>query len=301
LRREPTADELTQERILLVGLWLDFAIWLGYGYAATQSGLLTILAECVKSGLTLGLTVVAVAMLRRINRGHLADYDFGTGKVEQALSLLTAIAVAGGAIYIGIEVYHRIAHGVDAVPQDGLPVVFGVLVIDLVVDLLLLGWLAHRARGVVSPVFVAEHRGRIAHCAVSVAVLSGLGIALLFGPEASHWADTISSALLAVFMAWLAYGIVRRALPDLLDKTLSDELQMVINRALAMHFDRYDSLGRVRSRQAGPRLMVEIELGFPASMTLGEVGTRLAAIQADLERDLPGGHVVLIPTVALTH
>jgi divalent metal cation (Fe/Co/Zn/Cd) transporter len=102
-------------------------------------------------------------------------------------------------------------------------------------------------------------------------------------------------------MAWLAYGIVRRALPDLLDKTLSDELQMLINRALATHFERYASLGRVRSRQAGAHLMVEIELGFPPAMTLGEVDEHLAAIQGDLERDLPGGHVVLIPKVAPAH
>ena len=139
---------------------------------------------------------------------------------------------------------------------------------------------------------------RIGHLVISGVVLLGLTIAQVTTGAVSAWADILASAGLALFLVWLAIGIVKGALPDLLDRTLSEELQLHINRALIAHFDRYEQLGRVRSRQAGSRYMVDIELGFSPSMTMGEVAGHLTAIQQDLERDLPGSHVVLIPKVA---
>jgi ferrous-iron efflux pump FieF len=126
-----------------------------------------------------------------------------------------------------------------------------------------------------------------------------VGVSAVFGGAVGVWADLVGSGFLACFMVWLAFGIARRVLPDLLDKALSDELQIHINRALVAHFEWYDALGRVRSRRAGSRYIVEIELGFDPALPLGEVVRRLEHMRLELERDLPGRPTSsLIPTAA---
>ena len=298
--RSPTPEQAKQERILLQGLSFDAFIWIGYFVVALQTGMLTLIAECVKGGVTIGLTTISVILLRRINRGRMQHYDFGTGKVEQAISLLSALAVICAAAFISFEIVERlreIGHEAAGAHHANF-LALAIVSVDLVVDIALCINLSRSAHGLVSPVFTAEHRARIGHLVISGVVLLGLTIAQFTHGAVSAWADILASAGLALFLVWLAVGIVKGALPDLLDRTLSEELQLHINRALIAHFDRYEQLGRVRSRQAGSRYMVDIELGFSPSMTMGEVAGHLAAIQTDLERDLPGSHVVLVPKVA---
>ncbi|BBK32625.1 cation diffusion facilitator family transporter [Stella humosa] len=279
------------------GLAVDIVMWSGYLGLALWTGALTIVAECLQSGITLGLSALSLVVLWRINRGRLADYDFGTGKLEQAVSLLTALAIIGGSLFVMAEIAARFRH-FEETESAGLLVALGVVALDFVVDVTVLTGMRRAATGTVSPVVDAERKARLTRCVASSVVVMSVAVSALLGGRVGIWADLVGSAFLSLFMLWLAFGIVRRVLPDLLDKALDEELQLHINRALVGHFDRYESLGQVRSRRAGSRLVVEIELGFAAALPLGEVVERLAALRAELERDLPGSHVVLIPTVA---
>ena len=279
------------------GLALDIVMWSGYLVLALWTGALTIIAECLQSGITLGLTTLSLVVLRRINRGRLADYDFGTGKLEQAVGMLTALAILGGALFVAGEIVERLRHLPEPEPT-GLLVALAVVSLDFVVDVSVLIGMTRAARGTVSPVVDAERKARLTRCVASSVVVMSVAASALFGGAVGVWADLVGSAFLSIFMVWMALGIVRRILPDLLDKALSEELQLHINRALVGHFDQYDTLGRVRSRRAGSRYLVEIELGFDGALPLGEVVARLARLREELERDLPGSHVVLIPIVA---
>lgn len=295
--RSPTADEFAQERMIRNGLALDVLMWSGYLVLALWTGALTIIAECLQSGITLGLTTLSLVVLRRINRGRLADYDFGYGKLEQAVSLLTALSIIGGALFVAGEIAQRVRH-LPEPETTGLLVALAVVSLDFVVDVSVLVGMTRAARGTVSPVVDAERKSRLTRCVASSVVVMSVGVSAVFGGAVGVWADLVGSGFLACFMVWLAFGIARRVLPDLLDKALSDELQIHINRALVAHFEWYDALGRVRSRRAGSRYIVEIELGFDPALPLGEVVRRLEHMRLELERDLPGSHIVLIPTAA---
>lgn len=295
--RTPTADEIAQERMIRNGLCLDVLMWSGYLLLAIWTGALTIVAECLQSGITLGLTTLSLVVLRRINRGRLADYDFGYGKLEQAVSMVTALSIIGGALFVAGEIFERARNLPEAEPS-GLLVALAVVTLDFVVDVSVLIGMTRAARGTVSPVVDAERKSRLTRCVASSVVVMSVGVSALLGGAVGVWADLAGSAFLSVFMVWLAWGIARRVLPDLLDKALDDELQLHINRALVEHFEWYDALGRVRSRRAGSRYVVEIELGFDPALPLGEVVRRMGLLREQLERDLPGSHVVLIPTAA---
>ncbi len=74
------------------------------------------------------------------------------------------------------------------------------------------------------------------------------------------WADAIGSGFVAIFIVISAIDMMRSGLPDLLDRTAEESLQIAVNRALARHFKNYDTIDRVRSRRAGDKVFIEIAL-----------------------------------------
>ncbi|MGE0718894.1 MAG: cation diffusion facilitator family transporter, partial [Alphaproteobacteria bacterium] len=271
----PSESELAQERIIRNGLLLDVCVWIIFVALAIWTRSLTILAEALQSGITLGLTSLSIVVLRRVNRGRLADYDFGTGKVEQAVSILTAFAMVGGAVFVLLEIPDHLLHP-PVHEGTALTVALAIVLADLVIDASVLAGMIRAGRGAVSPVVEAERKARLSRTIASGMIAVSVATNAAFGGAVGMWADAAGSAFVSLFMVWLASGMIRRILPDLLDKALGDELQVHINRGLAAHFESYETLGRVRSRRTGSQILVEIELGFDADLTLGEVVARMA-------------------------
>ncbi len=93
----------------------------------------------------------------------------------------------------------------------------------------------------------------------------------------------------------LAVSMWRKALPSLLDRTLEEAQQQLINRALVDYFDDYDELSTVRSRLSGTTTLVEIVLGFDASWQIGEVQIVVNKISGTIRTLIPGSRVTVIP------
>ena len=83
-------------------------------------------------------------------------------------------------------------------------------------------------------------------------------------------------------------------MPDLLDQSLSEPLQMIINRVLVKHFEAYMSLDRVRSRTAGNAVFVDIFLGFSPDTTMAQVQPVIDDMRATLELEIPHAEVSVI-------
>ena len=106
-------------------------------------------------------------------------------------------------------------------------------------------------------------------------VVASVAVDQLSGdPEIAVWADRIGSAIVILVTLHAAYELIRSALPDLLDRTLAEPLQLRINRVLAECFDDYDSIEWCRSRQSGSNIEIDIGLGFPGQRAFGEVRRR---------------------------
>ncbi|MFA5331810.1 MAG: hypothetical protein WC342_05480 [Methanoregula sp.] len=50
------------------------------------------------------------------------------------------------------------------------------------------------------------------------------------------------------------------SLPDLLDQTIDDELELVVVKELADHFASYEQIHGVKSRQSGGNISIDIFL-----------------------------------------
>ncbi|MEW5823967.1 MAG: cation diffusion facilitator family transporter [Pseudomonadota bacterium] len=297
--RPLTPEQRRRERALALGLGLDAALLLPYIGISLWVGSNTLMAEMVRVVLMFAITVFSFITLRHIHRGRLVDFDYGVGKLERLVAALVSVMLVVGACFI---VWRSQAAPPPAPPGTALDVVLGIGVaaVNLVVNTttLLALWRAERGQG--SIIVNAQYRARWAKTLGSMVVLLCV-IVNLAGSDATLalWADRIGSLFVVCFMLYTAWGMIREAMPDLLDRALEEPLQMEINRWLARHFELYEALLEVRSRRSGNRLFIDIVLGLDPDLPLSEATRRAETMSGDLERLIPGAQVRVLPRAVL--
>lgn len=290
-----TAAERARERALGLTLLADTVILLIFAAIAVASGSLSLLAETLRGAMLFLLGVYAFQVMRQVHRRALVQYDFGTGKVEQFANLLASAGLLLGAAWV----LWKAVRALDAPPatDEGLMLASTLAaLLNLVVNVVgfLLMW--RSGRDGVSVVMRGQIRARFGKVVVSALVTLAIAVAALMpGTFAGRHADAAGAVLVGVVMVLVAVSLLRLTLPDLLDRTLSEGRQVVINRVLARFFEGYEALGAVRSRQAGGTLHVEVTLGFRGLRPFSEVAATARAVTAALEEELPGAEVVVIP------
>lgn len=92
---------------------------------------------------------------------------------------------------------------------------------------------------------------------------------------------------------------MRSGLPDLLDRTVEEGIQIAINRALARHFTAYDYIDRVRSRRTGEKVFIEIALRVDGNLALGEADHRAEALRATLNEEIYRADVSILTEIII--
>ena len=113
-----------------------------------------------------------------------------------------------------------------------------------------------------------------------------------------HWTlylDPLASSITVVFMSRSAWKLIRHSIHDLLDRSLDEPLQALINGQLVRFYNEYTSLDSVRSRYSGQHVFIEIFLGFDPQRPLAEVQKITDAVKRNLEADIPHADVLVIP------
>ena len=90
-----------------------------------------------------------------------------------------------------------------------------------------------------------------------------------------------------------AVGVFTDSFNDLLDKTLDEELQMVITRELVTHFEQYEALHGIRSRRSGSHVFIDIFLECDAERKVGDVQAFFDTLRTSLEGKIPNSRVVV--------
>jgi divalent metal cation (Fe/Co/Zn/Cd) transporter len=126
-------------------------------------------------------------------------------------------------------------------------------------------------------------------------------VSLLASLAFSHYAwslyiDPLASFIIAGFLLFSGYRVITSSLPDILDKTLDEELQLVIVRELAAFFDDYEALHGVRSRRSGTNVYIELLLEFNGERKMCEVQEAIDRIKVSLEAKIPHSSVSVVPT-----
>lgn len=294
-RRPPAAltpEQQHREQSLLLSAILD-ASMVALFSIGLLGGSLTVLAELLRGVPAWLLDIFALVIVRRIHRGVLADLEYGSGKLEQVAGVAVGLGMLFAAAWIALDALALVA---GALPV-GTPLGFAAAAACGMVNLLcnVVAWdSVRRVAGGGSPVMQAQLTSRVVKLVSSLIVQVTLTIAALStDPVVIAWADGIGALLVAGYITASAAGLLRAALPDLIDRSAGRETLEIVAAALARHGDEGWQARRVRTRRSGPITFVELTLAFAAVTRVRDIEPRVQALKEEIAAALGEAEVLV--------
>ena len=263
--------ERRRERAMSLGVGTDVLLCTPMLGIAIWSGSLTLLADAMRACLLTLMELFAYVVMRRIHRGRLPSYQYGSGKIESFLNLLIGIALVLSGVWI-------FALGVLSLLQPPQPSPFGFAVAAATgaVNTTQNAWMFATFLGArrlgASILIDGQVRTRVLKVVSSASATLAILVSAIFAGEVSgRIADLVGSAIVIQMMLWTAYQLIAGALPDLTDRMLDPSLLTQINRVLLCNLERIDAIHHVRTRRCGVMKYIEIGVGFAADRRMGEI------------------------------
>ena len=296
---EPAAGEgalARKQRMVLTSLIVDFVLWIPDIVAAILSGSIVLFADAIKCANEILATFFAYLTIRKMAKGGAGTYDYGMGKMETVTSIIT-----GGVMFISLALVFCVAIYRIAVPAELVHEGALLGVVLMIIGVCTNSWLWRKNYRLYvkepSPIMDSQWRLFRTKAFSDFSVLASLIASLALSQFAwSLYIDPVASFIIAGFLFFSGYRVIMSSLPDLLDKTLDEELQLVIVRELAAFFHDYAALHGVRSRRSGANVYIELHLEFDGEKKMAEVQQAIDRIKASLESNIPHSTVSVVPT-----
>jgi len=285
-----------KQRTVLTSLAIDFILWIPDIVAAILSMSIVLFADSVKCLNEILATFFAYLTIRKMAKGGDGVYDYGMGKFETVISVIT-----GGIMLVSLTLVFFVTVYRIAVPE---PIVrhgayLGAFLMALGVAMNTFLWKKNYLLYVKEPSPIMDSQWRLFRTKAfsDFAVLVSLILSLALSRYAwSFYIDPVASFFIVGVLLLSGTRVIRASLPDLFDRTLDEELQMVIVRHLARFFNDYSALHGVRSRRSGSSVYIEIFLEFDGEKRMCEVQQVIDRIKASIERQIPKSTVSIVPT-----
>jgi cation diffusion facilitator family transporter len=218
------------------------------------------------------------------------------GKFENLTGIITGAVMFVSLILVFFTAVHRILYPAELVAEGAL-LGIGLMALGVCVNTWL--WIKNYRLAVKEPSPIMDSQWRLFRTKAfsDASVLAALVLTMAF--HGAGWAlyiDPLASFVIAGFLLQSGYRVISTSLPDLLDKTLDESLQMVIVRELALFFEEYTALHGVRSRRSGNHIYIELLLEFDGEKKMCEVQETINRIKASLEEKIPRSEVSIVPT-----
>jgi len=284
----------SREKLVATGVGMDLLILVPETAAVLLSGSATLLSDVFKCANEVLASLFALLIIRRMKAGGRFTYDYGMGKFETLTRVITGAVMGVSVCILVLFTVHRILHP-EEFDMDAAYIGIPLMCIACVADYHHWHAYRHRSEQDPSPIMEAQWRLRRAKTFSNLLILSALVLSVVFiGYEWARYIDPVVSFVIIGFLLLAGYREFSSSLPDLFDKTLDEELQLVILRELSGSFEKYEEFHGVRSRRSGSRIYIEIFLGFNPEQKMGDVQTFAAELKRSLEEKIAGSVVSVV-------
>lgn len=243
---------------ILVANWAVASAKLAFGLL-NQSASVT--ADGLHSFIDGSSNILGLVAMTAAARPADEDHPYGHGKFEAIASLGIGAMIGIGMLELGRMALNSLLH--DKHPEV-TPLMAGVMVATLVVNLAVTRVERHFGQRLKSTLLLADAQHTLSDVFVTLAVLCSLALVWLGYPRA----DGVVALMVMVFVAYVAYGIVRQAVGILSDTARLDAVQV---GRLTMGVPGVLSCRDVRSRGMEDSVYVDLKI---------EVDPQLATAQA---------------------
>lgn len=225
------------------------------------------IADAVHSASDFATDIVVLAFVRISSKPRDDDHHWGHGKYETLASLIIGVALFA----VGIEILVDSAEKIKTVVAgEVLPRPGGIAIVAAAVSIVakeaLYQYTVRVGRQTDSPSVVANAWHHRSDALSSIGALLGIGCAYFLG-EKWRIADPIAAIVVAALIIRVAYNLCRTALAELLEKSLSREVEDEILAIISATPDVYKP-HNLRTRRIGSNIAIEVHVRVDGNMSV---------------------------------
>jgi cation diffusion facilitator family transporter len=211
--------------------------------------------------------------------GH-EKIEFFSSGLEGALILAASLPIAW------VAIRRFVVHE----PLESLDVGIAISVAASAINLGVAQVLLRVGRKHESIVLEADGRHLMSDVWASAAVIVGVILVRLTGVDAF---DPACALVMAGYIAWTGFDLVRRSFDGLMDRALPAEEQTAIRQAVEKELEAGMTYHAFRTRRAGARRFVDFHLLVPGALTVHQAHEVAERMEAAVARSLPGTEVTV--------
>ncbi len=253
------------------------------------SGSIAVLSDALDSGEDLLAAAAALFSVRIAARPADLEHPYGHGKAESLSATVSAGVVGLGGGFIIYQALRRIIEGGETIDVNlGLAAMVTSGLLNVVVS----AYMRMAARRTDSLALSAEARHLQTNVVQAAAVITGLLLVRFTGAQIF---DPLVALALAGYMWWMAFGLIRGALGEIMDVRLPEEDERQIYESILARYPEVRGFHHLRTRRSGHQRYVELHLLVDPARTIQEVHDLSDQIEADIKKRLSGAIVTIHP------
>lgn len=275
----------SQIRRVLLGIFVAnlFVVVIKLVIGASSRSL-AVFGDGIQSSVDAVNNLVGLAIIGVASKGPDAEHPYGHAKFETVGALLIVVFLSISIFELLRSSIQRLVRG-DA-PPDLNASAFILLGLTLLVNIAVAVGETRAARRLDSELLLADAMHTRTDVVVTLAVLGGLALTR----AGLGWADPVLAIIVALFIGHANYGIVRRALPTLVDQRAYDEGTI---RGEAEEVAGVRSAYAIRSRVAATRRFAELTIAVDGASDVASAHRIADAVEARLQDRLELHEVVV--------
>lgn len=272
-------DRSTAVRRVLAGLLIaNVAVVIAKAVIGVLSGSLAVLGDALHSSVDALYNVLGLIVVRVAAREPDEDHPYGHGKFETmgALGIVVFLSITG--FELVRSAVQKLAAGGHAIQLSDVSL--AVLLMTLATNILVAWYENRRGRQLESELLIAD----AAHTRTDVFITIAVLIGVLFSRQGYLWVDPVVGIMVALLIVRVAYQILARTVPVLVDERAIPEPTI---RKSAQAVDGVKRAYGIRSRggTAGVRY-AEVTIAVDSAANVADAHAIADAVEERLKKDL---------------
>jgi cation diffusion facilitator family transporter len=214
-------------------------------------------------------------------------HPYGHGKAESLAAMSQAALIGGGAVFVAVAAIRRFV--TDDVAIHVAPSII-TMCVTVALNLGVAAYSKRAARVSGSVAIAADARHLLTNVVQAGGVIVGLALVGLTG---NHIFDPMVALVLATYLLWTAYGILRSALRELIDTALPDETLAALDVCLAHESHGMRGYHALRTRKSGREAYVDLHALIDPAITVSEAHKLVEELEQDIVAIVPGAVVTV--------
>jgi cation diffusion facilitator family transporter len=271
-------------RVLLALLIANLAVVGAKAVIAIHANSLAILGGALDSAVDALNNGLAMLLVGVASKEPDEDHPYGHGKFET----LGTLAIVG---FLSVSSFELVRGAVNHLTGSGHPVIvsdfqLAILVLTVGVNVLVARYEQRRGAELGSQLLIAD----AGHTRADVFVTVGVLVGVLLARQGLWWADPVVAIVVAVVIVRVAYGIVSRAVPVLVDQRALPPSEI---QGTAEGVRGVKSAYGIRSRGAPPLRYAEVTISVDRGANVADAHAIADEVEERLKRDLQLREVIV--------